>query len=345
MSFPFYKQPDYMDCGPTCLRMVAKYYGKAISLQELRELAQTTREGSSILGISNAAEKIGFRTLGVKVTFEQMVEDATFPCIAYWNQQHFVVVHKIKNDTISVADPSHGLLKYTKAEFLKSWVGDGHKGILLLLEPSPEFDEEEVNSDKAIVKPRGFSFLFKYLFRYKKLLVQLVISLLAGSLPRLLCQRRRLGRRDRAEDELSFVVQPGPGGQARIRLPAQRLPRRDHWRAGRDRCGGVPRCLRPAADARPHRRFARCAPGPGQRVARAGRPAPRAHRAARPCGRPHHRAAGAVRRRHGHARALLPARRAGAVRRVRYPPHCRRDRGGLRAQRHLLRLRASRHLA
>lgn len=186
MSFPFYKQPDYMDCGPTCLRMVAKYYGKAISLQELRELAQTTREGSSILGISNAAEKIGFRTLGVKVTFEQMVEDATFPCIAYWNQQHFVVVYKIKHDTVFVADPSHGLLKYTKAEFLKSWAGDGPKGILLLLEPSPEFDEEESVSDKVVTKPKGFSFLFKYLFRYKKLLVQLVISLLAGSLLQLI---------------------------------------------------------------------------------------------------------------------------------------------------------------
>ncbi len=186
MNFPFYKQPDYMDCGPTCLRMVAKYYGKAISLQELRELAQTTREGSSILGISNAAEKIGFWTLGVKVTFEQMVEDATFPCIAYWNQQHFVVVYKIKHDTVFVADPSHGLLKYTKAEFLKSWAGDGPKGILLLLEPSPEFDEEESVSDKVVTKPKGFSFLFKYLFRYKKLLVQLVISLLAGSLLQLI---------------------------------------------------------------------------------------------------------------------------------------------------------------
>lgn len=186
MKFPFYKQPDYMDCGPTCLRMVAKYYGKAIPLQELRELTQTIREGSSILGISNAAEKIGFRTLGVKVTFEQMVEDASFPCIAYWNQEHFVVVYRIKNDIIIVADPAHGLLKYDKVEFLKSWLGDGHKGILLSLEPGPEFDAEESVSDQMMIKPKGFSFLFRYLFRYKKLLVQLVISLLAGSLLQLI---------------------------------------------------------------------------------------------------------------------------------------------------------------
>lgn len=81
MRFPFYKQPDYMDCGPTCLRMIAKYYGKEITLQKLRELTQTTREGSSILGLSNAAEKIGFKTLGVKVSFEQIVKDTPLPCI------------------------------------------------------------------------------------------------------------------------------------------------------------------------------------------------------------------------------------------------------------------------
>ena len=186
MSFPFYKQPDYMDCGPTCLRMVAKYYGKIISLQALRERAQTTREGSSILGLSYAAESIGFRTLGVKVSFEQLIADATFPCIAYWNQAHFIVVYKVKQDTVFVADPSHGLLKYTKAEFLKSWVGDSHQGILLLLEPGPEFEEEKLDLGKLTIKPRGFSFLSQYRFRYKKLLIQLIISLFAGSLLQLI---------------------------------------------------------------------------------------------------------------------------------------------------------------
>lgn len=175
-----------MDCGPTCLRMVAKYYGKIISLQALRERAQTTREGSSILGLSYAAESIGFRTLGVKVSFEQLIADATFPCIAYWNQAHFIVVYKVKQDTVFVADPSHGLLKYTKAEFLKSWVGDSHQGILLLLEPGPEFEEEELDLGKLTIKPRGFSFLSQYLFRYKKLLIQLIISLFAGSLLQLI---------------------------------------------------------------------------------------------------------------------------------------------------------------
>lgn len=174
-----------MDCGPTCLRMVARYYGKSITLQQLRSLSKTTREGSSLLGISDAAEKIGFRTLGIKVSYEKLKEDAPLPCIAHWNQNHFVVIYKIKKDTIYIADPGHGLLKYKKDEFLKSWQSDHHEGILLLLEPTPEFTEDDTLSSDEKSK-KGFSFLFRYLFKYKKLLTQLVIGLVAGSLLQLL---------------------------------------------------------------------------------------------------------------------------------------------------------------
>ena len=185
MAFPFYKQPDAMDCGPTCLRMVAKYYGKNITLQELRSLANTTREGSSMLGLSDAAEKIGLRTLGVKVTYDKMLEDATMPCIAHWNQNHFVVVYKMKKDKVYLADPGHGLLVYTKAEFLKCWKSDTNEGILLLLETSPAFYENDTPNENGKAQ-QGFSFLFRYLFKYKKLLLQLVIGLLAGSLLQLI---------------------------------------------------------------------------------------------------------------------------------------------------------------
>lgn len=180
LNFTFYKQPDEMDCGPTCLRMVAKYYGKSITLQQLRSLAKTTREGSSLRGISDAAEKIGFRTLGVKVGYEELVEDVPFPCIAHWNQNHFVVIYKLKKDTVYIADPAHGILKYKKEEFLKSWQSDHHQGILLLLEPTPEFTKEDELSGEERPK-KGFGFLFQYLFKYKKLLTQLIIGLLAGS--------------------------------------------------------------------------------------------------------------------------------------------------------------------
>jgi ATP-binding cassette subfamily B protein len=176
-----------MDCGPTCLRMVAKYYGKSITLQQLRSLAKTTREGSSLLGISDAAEKIGFRTLGIKVSYERLVEDAPLPCIAHWNQNHFVIIYKIKKDIIYIADPAHGLLKYKKDEFLKCWQSDHHEGILLLLEPTPEFSQEDsFSSNNEDKNKKGFSFLFQYLFKYKKLLTQLIIGLIAGSLLQLL---------------------------------------------------------------------------------------------------------------------------------------------------------------
>lgn len=174
-----------MDCGPTCLRMISKYYGKSLTLQQLRSLSKTTREGSSLLGISEAAEKIGFRTLGIKVTYEKLVDDAPLPCIAHWNQNHFVVIYKIKKDVIYIADPGHGLLKYKKDEFLKSWQSDHHEGILLLLEPTPEFTQEDSLPGKTEAR-KGFAFLFQYLFKYKKLLIQLIIGLVAGSILQLI---------------------------------------------------------------------------------------------------------------------------------------------------------------
>lgn len=176
-----------MDCGPTCLRMVCKYYGKTITLQQLRHLSQTTREGSSLSGISEAAEKTGFRTIGVRVTFEKLAADAPLPFIAHWNQNHFVVVHKIKGDKVYIADPGHGLLVYSRNEFFKSWQSTVNEGIALLLEPAPDFNAiTDATEDNSTASKKGFAFLFQYLFKYKKLLVQLVIGLLAGSLLQLL---------------------------------------------------------------------------------------------------------------------------------------------------------------
>lgn len=95
-SFPFYQQLDTMDCGPTCLRIVAKYYGRSYTLQKLREKCFINREGVSLLGISDAAESIGFRTQGVRITFPQLINDLSFPVILHWNQNHFVVCYGIK---------------------------------------------------------------------------------------------------------------------------------------------------------------------------------------------------------------------------------------------------------
>lgn len=95
-SFPHYQQLDSMDCGPSCLRMIAKYYGRCYSLQNLRERSFITRQGVSMLGISDAAESIGMRTQGVRINLQQLVEDVPLPCILHWNQNHFVVLYDIK---------------------------------------------------------------------------------------------------------------------------------------------------------------------------------------------------------------------------------------------------------
>ena len=188
-KFPFYTQPDAMDCGPTCLRMIAKFYGRTISLQKLRAISETTREGSNLKNIADAAENIGFRSLGVKIDFEKLLEDAPLPCIVFWQQQHFVVVYKITKKQVFVADPAHGLIQYSHAEFIENWIGKNadritEEGIALLLEPTPKLKHKE--EDDNVESSRGFSFLFKYLFRYKKFLVQLIIGLLAGSLLQLI---------------------------------------------------------------------------------------------------------------------------------------------------------------
>lgn len=182
-KFPFCRQLDEMDCGPTCLRMVAKHYGKSYSLQKLREKCSITREGVSILGISDAAESIGFRTLGAKISFEKLAQEVPLPCIIHWNQNHFVVVYKISKLKIYVADPAIGLISYSKGEFIKGWLSpkdsNSESGAVLLLEPTTAFfeSEEEENSAKTSLR-----YLFSYLKDYRKLIVQLFFGLFLASL-------------------------------------------------------------------------------------------------------------------------------------------------------------------
>ncbi|WP_460220031.1 peptidase domain-containing ABC transporter [Psychroserpens sp. MEBiC05023] len=183
ISFPNYKQADFKDCGATCLKIVAKHYKKSISIQGLRSLTETTREGSSLLGLSEASENLGFRSLGIKVSLERL-QEAPLPCILHWNQNHYVVLYKIKKNIFYISDPAHGLLKYSKEEFLKQWIGnnasdDTEEGIALLLEPTPKFYNSDFDSNNIEF---GFKFLAKYIFKYKRFLWQLVIGLIAASL-------------------------------------------------------------------------------------------------------------------------------------------------------------------
>ena len=187
-SFPTYKQPDSKDCGPTCLKIIAKYYGKTINIQTLRIYSETTREGSSLLNLSDAAEKIEFRTLGVKLDLNKL-EEAPLPCILHWNKEHYVVLYKIKKNKFHISDPAIGLIEYSKEEFLKFWIGNNsdentNEGIALLLEPTPKFHESEFDLEDN--KSFGFNLLFKYIVPYKSYVLQLVFGLLAGSLLQLI---------------------------------------------------------------------------------------------------------------------------------------------------------------
>ena len=185
--FPHYTQHDTMDCGPTCLRTVAAFYGKRYSLEGLREKSFITREGVSMLGISEAAEKIGFRSICVQVGYEKL-QEAPLPCIIHWNQQHFVVVYKLNDKHVWVADPGAGKLKYTKEEFCNCWLSsrknEEDTGVALLLEPTPEFYTIEDEGDE--VNRKGFSFLYSYLRPYRGLVGQLLLGLLLGSMIQLM---------------------------------------------------------------------------------------------------------------------------------------------------------------
>lgn len=184
-SFPHYTQLDTMDCGPSCLRMIAQYYGKSYTLETLRERCFITREGVSLLGISEAAESIGMRTIGVKVTLSQLAEEAVLPCIIHWNQNHFVVLYKVDKDwrggrRFHVSDPASRRLAYDEAEFRKCWISSKEEetGTALLLEPGPDFKDME---DEARPARRDLLFFARYLYPYKSQFVQLMLGMLVGS--------------------------------------------------------------------------------------------------------------------------------------------------------------------
>jgi ATP-binding cassette subfamily B protein len=206
-KFPHYKQADFKDCGPTCLKIIARYYKQSINIQRLRVLSETIRTGSNLQGVSNAAEAIGLRSLGVKIAANQL-QEAPLPCILHWNGNHYVVLYKVSTSkkflsffknkvstgldqayTYHISDPAYGLLTYTEREFLDSWIGKDatpatEEGIALLLEPTPAFYDQEHKASEE--KEFGFAMLSRYVFKYKPFLWQLVLGLLAASILQLI---------------------------------------------------------------------------------------------------------------------------------------------------------------
>jgi len=206
-SFPHYTQLDAMDCGPTCLRMIAKHYGRSYTLQTLRERSFITREGVSMLGISDAAESIGMHTQGVRITLEQLMEDAPLPCILHWNQNHFVVLYKVSrkkrglrvkpamtaennhsqlltlNSKLFIADPAGQKYVMNEQEFCRCWYSSKNNGkdtgTALLLQPSPDFYDYEDDKEK---QEKNLWYFFRYLLPYKSQYAQIVVGMILGSI-------------------------------------------------------------------------------------------------------------------------------------------------------------------
>ncbi|WP_175620881.1 peptidase domain-containing ABC transporter [Chryseobacterium schmidteae] len=187
MKFQFFAQHDQMDCGPACLAMVSSHYGKDFGLQYLRDRSFITREGVSLLGISEAADKIGFKTISAKLKTGDFDKEL-LPCILHWNQNHFVVLYKINKNIFTgkpvykVADPGHGFVSLSEEKFKKSWLSDGEKGVALFLEPTEEFYKQTPPEEEKL----SIRYLLKYLKPYKNQMLQLFFLLLLGTLTTLI---------------------------------------------------------------------------------------------------------------------------------------------------------------
>lgn len=181
-----------MECGATCLRMIAKYYGKEYSAATMQRICAVTRAGVSMLGISDAAEQLGFRTVCGRITLEKVVGQRPFPCILHWNQDHFVVLYDVKRKSdgdlvFYIADPGKSLLQLDEDTVRNAWVSTcsrgKEKGILMALQPTPAFYEKE-DEKQRMDKP--FRFLWNYMKPYKRFFMQLLLGLLLGSVLQLI---------------------------------------------------------------------------------------------------------------------------------------------------------------
>ncbi|MPS65503.1 MAG: ABC transporter ATP-binding protein [Chryseobacterium sp.] len=179
----FIAQYDQMDCGPACLAMVSSHYGKNFSLQDLRSKSFITKEGVSLLGICEAAENTGYKTIALKTESEGFSKEL-FPCILHWNQNHFVVLYKISKNIITgkrtykIADPGHGFVSLSEEKFKKSWISEGNKGIALFLEPTEDFYQHTPLQEETL----SIKYLLKYLKPHQKQIYWMLLLLTLGTL-------------------------------------------------------------------------------------------------------------------------------------------------------------------
>ena len=163
IRFPFIEQYDEMTCGTTCIMMIAKYYGKSFSSNRLRDLAHVDLSGASMANLASAAEQLGFSTRGMKLDYATLMS-VQLPCIVHWKGYHYIVVYKVSDRNVWVADPALGLRRYKKDDFLENW-----KGITLILEPTLEFEKQA--EDRS-----SFRNFMQFVTPYKLILFEVFIA-------------------------------------------------------------------------------------------------------------------------------------------------------------------------
>jgi ATP-binding cassette, subfamily B, bacterial len=180
----FTSQKDQSDCGPACLSMITSFYGKYYPLQFLREHSFITREGVSLLGITEAAEKIGLETISGKLSVDKLIEEKeVFPCVLHWNQNHFVVLKKVskniftKKYSFHIADPGHGMITLNETVFSAAWISDEDKGVALFLEPTDAFYNQNPPKEEKL----NLKYILGYLKPYRKQIGIMFSLLLLGS--------------------------------------------------------------------------------------------------------------------------------------------------------------------
>ena len=187
LKYPFFGQLDASDCGPACLKMVTKFFGKEVSISTIRRTTFLQRQGTSMLGLSQSAESLGLKTLGVKINLDLLRTEAPLPAILFWNQNHYVVLYKVKKTRYYIGDPARGITWISEVELKRSWITDqtNGEGIALFLEPGTHF-QEVLDEDLEAEKKTSLWSLSTYLYKYQKYFGYLLLGMLLGSLLELL---------------------------------------------------------------------------------------------------------------------------------------------------------------
>lgn len=184
--FPVDYQMDSQDCGPACLKIIAKYFGRFYSLQYLRDRCGITKQGVSLENLSAGAESLGLRTLAIKCTLDDIINKIPFPAILFWRNSHFIVVYHANKKYIWVSDPAKGRIKYTHEDFKAGWYKKGETlGVLLAIEPTIDFKRSKVEKE---IEKNSFISILRYFIPYKNsfatiFFIMLVVTLLQGMLP------------------------------------------------------------------------------------------------------------------------------------------------------------------